>query len=108
MRYLVPGMAIITLGLSACSTPELTLVTQQPTYNKYGTAECDEGYILSVEGQYIDLCIPQEDECPEGYWLDTAYDDCVPYYRDDNDSSTSDDSSTGYSNNDRKGQFRII
>ena len=97
MRFLVPVIAIITLGLSACSAPELKLVTQQPTYNKYGSAECNEGYVLSVEDQYIDLCIPQDDECPEGYWFDTAYDICAPYYRNDSDSTTNDNSSSGYS-----------
>ena len=84
MRKLFATFTILSLGLSACSSPEVTLVTQEPTFDKYGNSECVDGYVLSVEGQYIDLCIP-EDECTEDEYYNTSTEECLPYYKDDDD-----------------------
>lgn len=70
--------------LTACAAPDVTLVTKEPTFDKYGTpTACEDGYQLSVEGQYANMCIPDEQGCPEGYYSDNETGICQPYYESD-------------------------
>jgi hypothetical protein len=75
--------------LTACAAPDVTLVTKEPTFDKYGTpTACEDGYQLSVEGQYANMCIPDEQGCPEGYYSDNETGICQPYYESDGSDQT--------------------
>lgn len=62
MRIILATSAIAMLGLAACSTPPTTMVNPEPTYNKMGDGECDEGYIYIPGTPWMGECIPEPDD----------------------------------------------
>lgn len=62
MRILLTTSALAMLGLAACSTPPTTLVAPEPTYNKVGDGECDEGYIYIPGTPFLGECVPEPDD----------------------------------------------
>lgn len=75
---------IATAGiLAACAQQEeVTVVAPQPIFDKFGNAECVEGYILVPGAAPIPECIP-EDECEEITTADGNVIPCPPPGRPD-------------------------
>lgn len=64
--------------LAACAQQEeVTVVAPQPIFDKFGNAECVEGYILVPGTAPIPECIP-EDECEEIVTADGNVIPCPP------------------------------
>lgn len=62
MRILLATSAIAAMGLAACSAPPTTMVNPEPTYNKMGDGECDDGYIYIPGTPWMGECIPEPDD----------------------------------------------
>lgn len=89
VRPLKPTMLLLSLGIIAgcAQQPNLTLVTAEPVFNKFGEGECEDGLVL-VPGTTPEFttCIP--DDCEPTYDPAGSIIDCPPprdFPRDDDD-----------------------
>ena len=109
MRITLSIIALGSLALSACSAPDIPVITAEPTFDKYGSASgCDDGFVLMTEGQYVNLCLPVTEGCTEDYNRETEQ--CRPYRRDydENGGDTPDDYEDSSSTTDYPDQTREV
>lgn len=95
MRSFVIISAALGLSLGACSTPKQIALTKEPLFDKYGSpSSCEAGYNLMKEGEYANLCVPEDQGCREGYVMEPETGICRPRYYDrgnDNDTPNPED-----------------
>lgn len=81
MRSIILCAAALGFSLAGCSAPKVSPLTKEPLFDKYGSpSSCEAGYSMITEGQYANLCIPEDQGCPENYLLDSETGICRPRF----------------------------
>ena len=90
----IASVSIAAVIAGCAQQEEMTMVTPEPVFDKYGGGSCEEGYVYEPGAAFEpSVCVP-EDECEPTVNADGSSVPCPPPGRDDWEDSD-DDSSSG-------------